>query len=164
MKHLILLADSQGGKQFWLQRILSGLAKQDYGFYYWGKNRGWLNNFADNHWPASKFNFNPSWYKVLIYVYSFFNLWRLTKTPSVKTVVCLGQAAKILITPLAQRLGLAVVWLELPESPAVLNVAYLVKAATVRVIVFSSSDKTRLLSAGLKEKNLRLIFPGIVPE
>lgn len=87
----------------------------------------------------------------------------------VKIIVCLKENEKIIITPLAGILRLKVIWIEEADSlflkrekiNGLLFLIYKLFSRFAAIVVFSQPAKLKLISDGLAEKNIKLIFPAI---
>jgi len=166
-----VIADSQGQKNDFLVSLAEALAVDGCRAVLWSaatsslsetwRQRGWL-------------SFKTTWPKRAGSVWPWRWLWSLglgirlilaRRRTGVKTVVCLGSGAKLLISRVARRLKFRVIWLELPnfryEALGRNLRRYQRLAALARLVCFSVTSKLTLSDLGVSDKNLTLIWPGI---
>jgi len=168
-----LLIDSTSQSNEFLASLVTELANQKYQIKLLAGRNSWLKQrFEERHLPNRRLYqpINKIWLLMILWpalaVWNWLKLLIYQSQQDTKTLLCLGVGAKLLFSAPARLLGWRVVWLEEPNfdydnlGKFVLSF-YVGQSAKVKLICFSLTTKLKLLSIGVKEDNLRLIWPGI---
>lgn len=168
-----LLFDSVGEKNDFLLRLLEALAQDGWQPVLLGRLSGCLAAaFKERGWRHHRLRFvfkHPFWLTAAspwLWLNVFCRLLVYKKFSNIRTVFCLGWPAKFLLTWPAGWLGWQVVWLEQPnfryEVLGRLGLRlYRLWSARARLVCFSLTTKLSLLSLGVDEDRLLVIWPGI---
>lgn len=168
-----LLIDSLGESNEFITRLAGVLIKDDWQALLLAKpNSPLAQTWREADWLQKVWRWWPkNWFIMIILSPLFWVLMAgrflvYKKRWSIKSVVCLGLPAKILVTPMARLLGLKVIWLELPnfnyEALSKNNLKMFRSLATkARVVCFSLATKLALLAIGVAEEKITLIWPGV---
>ena len=102
------------------------------------------------------------WYRLSLWL----KLARLVKDRQIDGLICLSWLDKLLLTSPAKRLGLPVIWLQLPDEaslnlPAPLASSYYRQAAKAKVLAYSKQLINQLQANGCHPDNLRLLWPAL---
>lgn len=167
-----LLIDSLGTKNEFLASLLGALEQEGCQIKLLSGRRSWLKQRWKERQPVGGHLYQPFkklW--LLAILWPWLMIWNFLKLfgyrqRGVKTLLCLGVAAKLLFSLPAKLLGWRVVWLEEPNfvydnlGKFILKF-YLRLSRGVKLICFSLSTKLKLLSLGVSEERIKLIWPGI---
>jgi glycosyltransferase involved in cell wall biosynthesis len=167
-----LLIDSLGAKNEFLANLLSALEQEDCQVKLLSGSQSWLlRRFKERHKDYGRL-FQPAkklWLAAVLWpwltLWNFFKLFGY-QPRGIKTLLCLGTTAKLLFSLPAKILGWRVVWLEEPNfsydglGKFILKF-YLRLSRGVKLICFSLTTKLKLLSLGVGEDRIKLIWPGI---
>lgn len=145
----------------------------------WSINGGLVDAWLANGWPElgqrPRLKKRGIWFKRWLWLSLPYRqivlrrrLAKLIIQSGIDSVICLSWLDKILLTSPAQRLGLVVVWLQLPEEttlwlPGPLFKKYCRQAATVKLISYGRQLIDHLRTKDNKPDNCRLLWPAINP-
>lgn len=102
------------------------------------------------------------WYRLALWM----RLARLVKDRQIDGLICLSWLDKLLLTSPAKRLGLPVIWLQLPDEaklnlPAPLVSSYYRQANKAKVLAYSQQLIDQLQFKGCSPENLGLLWPAL---
>jgi glycosyltransferase involved in cell wall biosynthesis len=176
----ILITNSSPGKNQPLVNLLEELSDKGYSFYLASMPSDLLEQFKKNKWLAQKIYFGPKLNKkfnqllfisLLPFLYLAF-LARLTYykfNKKINSVICLNINEKIIFTPITKWLKIKIIWLEDADSAPLkdgavnkfLLLAYKWYSNRANIVTFSDFTRAKLKNLGIKEKNIKIIRPGI---
>ncbi|NCU44472.1 glycosyltransferase, partial [Candidatus Falkowbacteria bacterium] len=143
----------------------------------WSNTGQLINLWQDNSWPLLDFSkksvitqpFSGFWLWLLrlwFYLTAYWKLARLVKRQQIDSLICLSWLDKIWLTGPALRLGLSVVWLQLPEEInlklfAPLAASYRRQAVRVKIVTYGRHliDNWQPTEGCLS--NCQLLFPAL---
>lgn len=101
----------------------------------------------------------------ILWIGYFFNLYFFTRKRKIKKIICIGFREKIIFTPIAKILKLAVVWLYLPgggEQKGKIYSAFLkLFSGSVEIAVFTMPDAVHLAEIGFKKEKINNVSLGV---
>jgi glycosyltransferase involved in cell wall biosynthesis len=167
-----LLIDSLGTKNEFLASLFTALEQEDCQVRLLSGRRSWLRQRFKERQQAGGNLYQPFHnFWLLAIGWPWLTLWNFFKLlvynqRGVKTLLCLGVGAKLLFSWPAKLLGWRVVWLEEPNFiydnlGGFILKFYLRSSRGVTLICFSLTTKLKLLSLGVGEDRIKLIWPGI---
>ncbi|HNW55623.1 MAG TPA: glycosyltransferase [bacterium] len=124
-----------------------------------------------NNWPVVKCRFCHIVFWPLLFWQKIIwqcRLKKMVREHQLDGLICLSLVDKILLTPAALRLGLPIVWLQLPEEANAKIKPILVKkyrklAAKVKVITFGRQLVSQLQSNDCCPDSWQLLYPAVNP-
>ncbi|MBU1148588.1 glycosyltransferase family 4 protein [Patescibacteria group bacterium] len=181
MKSILILkfpySSSFGGGEIHTISLVRGLQQHGFAFYLATSCPVLIREFKKRGWSCQKVwgGVEPVSKKSLLLfpfttIFVFLRLaaclFKYRYLKKVRIVYCQSLTEKILITPLAKLMGFQVFWVEhnlldrwLTKNP--LRIIYQLNSRLVTIIAISKAVKKQLLDLGVKEKNLKVIYPGV---
>ncbi len=176
----ILIINSSSEQNSPLINLLEELSGKDYSFYLASRASGLSGQFQKNNWPVKKIYLGPKIDKrfsqiVFIFLLPFLFFASLARllyykfNKKISAIICINVNEKIFFTPTAKLLKIKIVWLEDSNSVflknkainGILSLLYRIFSRGADIITFNGFTKIKLKNSGAKEKNIKIIRPGI---
>jgi len=131
------------------------------------------NFFTEQHWQRKTICLGPkstnqTVQKLFLKLLPFIRLgtlagWWWNKKNLPATIICFGWLEKLLYTPVAKRLGIKILWLELPDNSISRSgwKSYKKLSRFATIIALNHHTKSRLEKNGIDPEKIKVIQPGI---
>ncbi len=173
----VLVVNSYHDKNSFLIDFIQELKDNSFEFILFSSPSKLIESFSENNWRYKKIYLGPDFGKKFsfikyiflflpfLFIHFFIFLFHKYKF-GIGTLVCLNWNEKLVYTPLANMLGVKVIWLERPGINYRKYSKFLIKkykkaSKRVKVISFVGKNKIQLKSLGFNEENIKVIYPGI---
>ncbi len=176
LKKILIINSKFNGHKF-LLAILEQLSQMNFNFFLLSAQPNLIDQFRKKNWPAKKIFLGPNLknnfsliifiilYPFLFLLY-FFILIYYKYSKKINALFLLNWNEKIIFTPLAAILGIKPIWLEPTDFfyfkiPKLAQKFYKFFSGFSQIIVFNSFIKIQQINLGIKEKNIKIIPPGV---
>lgn len=125
---------------------------------HWQRKLAWLGPKSGSKLSERLFRFFLPLIRLGIYAN-----WQWNKKNLPATIICFGWAEKLLFTGVAKRLGVKVLWLELPDNqiPRSGWKSYRKLSRLATIITLNHYTKSKLEQNGIEPDSIRVVQPGI---
>jgi glycosyltransferase involved in cell wall biosynthesis len=174
IKNILIISTGWAENNVFFRPLVDELAQRDYRFRLISDNSDWLNYFRAQNWPAQKIylSFGSKRiapiiriFKVFLHGLQFgFVLSYIKYKKRIDHVICVNQADRTWLTPIAILLGVPVIWLSYPsdEMPVKKTGWYERRLAKKAAIIsLCQTHKDWLVNHGFNSEKITVIKPGL---